>query len=160
MQASKDKVVTIHYTLSNDQGEVLDSSSGGEPMPYLHGHMNIIPGLERELEGKKVGDKLKVTVEPKDGYGERNDSMVEVVPRNMFQGVEDIQPGMQFHAQTGDGMAVVTVTKVEGDDVTIDANHPLAGEKLSFEVEVTDVRDASDEELEHGHVHGPGGHQH
>lgn len=160
MQASKDKVVTIHYTLSNDQGEVLDSSSGGEPMPYLHGHMNIIPGLEQELEGKKAGDKLKVTVAPKEGYGERNDSLVEKVPRTMFQGVDDIQPGMQFHAQTGDGMAVVTVVAVADDEITIDANHPLAGEQLTFEVEVTDVRDASSEELEHGHVHGPGGHEH
>ena len=160
MQASKDKVVSIHYTLTNDQGEVLDSSASGEPMPYLHGHMNIIPGLEGALEGKKVGDKLKVTVEPAEGYGERNDAMVEKVPKSMFQGVDEILPGMQFHAQTGDGMAVVTVTKVEEEHVTIDANHPLAGERLTFEVEVTDIRDASSEELEHGHVHGAGGHHH
>ncbi|MBD3670181.1 MAG: peptidylprolyl isomerase [Gammaproteobacteria bacterium] len=160
MQASKNKVVSIHYTLTNDQGEVLDSSNGGEPMPYLHGHMNIIPGLEKELEGKAVGDKLKVTVAPDEGYGERNDALVEKVPMNMFQGVEKVEPGMQFHAQTGQGMTVVTVTGVEGDEVTIDANHPLAGEQLTFDVEVTEIRDASDEELEHGHVHGPGGHEH
>ena len=160
MQASKDKVVTMHYTLTDTKGEILDSSNGAEPMPYLHGHMNIIPGLERELEGKKVGDKLTVNVAAKDGYGERNDAMIESVPREMFQGVDEIQPGMQFHAETGQGMAVVTVVEVGDNEVKIDGNHPLAGTDLTFDVEIVDVRDASAEELEHGHVHGPGGHQH
>ncbi|MDH5183704.1 MAG: peptidylprolyl isomerase [Gammaproteobacteria bacterium] len=160
MQASKDKVVTMHYTLTDKQGEVIDSSSGGEPMPYLHGYMNIIPGLERELEGKLAGDKLTVNVAAKDGYGERNEAMIESVPKEMFQGVEDIEPGMQFHADTAQGMSVVTVVEVGENEIKIDGNHPLAGTDLTFDVEIIDVRDASAEELEHGHVHGPGGHHH
>lgn len=160
MQASKDKVVTMHYTLTDKQGETIDSSSGGDPMPYLHGYMNIIPGLERELEGKVAGDKLKVEVAAKDGYGERNEAMIESVPKDMFQGVEEIQPGMQFHADTAQGMSVVTVVEVGEDEIKIDGNHPLAGTDLTFDVEIIDVRDASAEELEHGHVHGPDGHHH
>ena len=160
MQASKDKVVTMHYTLTDKNGEVIDSSSGAAPMPYLHGHMNIIPGLERELEGKKAGDKLKVTIAAKDGYGERIDALIESVPAEMFQGVDEIQPGMQFHADTAQVMSVVTVVEVGEMEVKIDGNHPLAGVDLTFDVEITDVRDASAEELEHGHVHGEGGHHH
>jgi len=161
MQIDQDKVVLIHYTLTNDKGEVIDSSSGGEPLAYLHGQGNIIPGLEKALEGKQAGDKLDVKVAPADGYGERDDQLVQQVPRRAFSGVQNVQPGMQFHAQTSGGNTrVVTVTRVAGDMVTVDGNHPLAGENLSFAVEVTEVRDATEEELSHGHVHGPGGHHH
>jgi FKBP-type peptidyl-prolyl cis-trans isomerase SlyD len=161
MLIAQDKVVLIHYTLTNDRGEVLDSSSGGEPLAYLHGQGNIIPGLEKALAGKQAGDKLDVKVAPAEGYGERDDQLVQQVPRRAFSGAQDVKPGMQFHAQTSGGHArVVTVTRVAGDMVTVDGNHPLAGEHLNFAVEVTEVRDPTAEELSHGHVHGPGGHHH
>ena len=160
MLIAQDKVVLIHYTLKNDQGEVIDSSSGRDPLAYLHGQGNIIPGLEKALEGKQAGDKLSVRVEPSDGYGTRDARLIQEVPRQQF-GSANVQPGMQFHAQTAQGRTrVVTVTGIAGDMVTVDGNHPLAGENLNFDVEVTDVRDASQEELSHGHVHGPGGHHH
>lgn len=161
MLIAQDKVVLIHYTLTDEAGKVLDSSSGADPLAYLHGQGNIIPGLEKALEGKQVGDKLQVRVEPSEGYGVRDDSLVQQVPRRAFGSVSDVQPGMQFHAQSSQGqMRVVTVTRVQGDMVTVDANHPLAGEVLNFDVEVTEVREATGEELEHGHVHGQGGHHH
>ncbi len=160
MQIAQDKVVLIHYTLRNDSGEVLDSSSGGDALAYLHGQGNIIPGLEKALEGKQAGYKLSVKVEPAEGYGQRDAQLVQQVPRRQFGGA-NVQPGMQFHAQTSQGQnRVVTVKSIVGDMVTVDGNHPLAGENLHFDVEVTDVRDATAEELEHGHVHGPGGHHH
>ncbi len=160
MQIAQDSVALIDYTLTNDAGEVIDSSNGGEPLAYLHGHQNIIPGLEKALLGKTVGDSLKVSIAPAEGYGEVNPSLVENVPSNLFQGVEQIEVGMQFHAQTGGGMQVITVTAVEGDTVTVDGNHPLAGQTLHFDVTVKEVRAASQEELDHGHVHGAGGHHH
>lgn len=160
MQIAQDSVVSIHYTLTSDAGEVLDSSSGGEPLAYLQGHGNLIPGLERELQGKQSGDKLKVRIAPADAYGEHDAELIQEVPRTAFQGVTDIQVGMQFQAQSNDGPRTVTITKVADDTVTVDGNHPLAGQHLNFEVEVTDVRSATDEELSHGHVHGPGGHHH
>jgi FKBP-type peptidyl-prolyl cis-trans isomerase SlyD len=160
MLIAQDKVVLIHYTLTNDKGDVLDSSSGGDPLAYMHGQGNIIPGLEKALEGKQAGDKLSVKVEPAEGYGVHDAKLIQQVPRRQFGGA-NVQPGMQFHAQTSGGNTrVVTVTRMVGDMVTVDGNHPLAGENLNFDVEVTDVRDASAEELEHGHVHGPGGHHH
>jgi FKBP-type peptidyl-prolyl cis-trans isomerase SlyD len=160
MLIAPEKVVLIHYTLKNDAGETLDSSSGGEPLAYLHGQGNLIPGLEKALEGKQAGDTLNVKVAAAEGYGERDDKLVQQVPRRQFGGA-NVQPGMQFHAQTSQGQTrVVTVTSIVGDMVTVDGNHPLAGENLHFEVEVNEVRDASAEELEHGHVHGPGGHHH
>jgi len=160
MVIAADKVVLIHYTLTNDAGKALDSSSGGEPLAYLHGQGNLISGLEKALDGKQAGDKLSVRVEPADGYGVRDDSLVQQVPRRQFGGA-NLQPGMQFHAQTSQGHArAVTVKRIVGDMVTVDGNHPLAGEVLNFEVEIAEVRDATPEELEHGHVHGPGGHHH
>ncbi len=160
MVIARDKVVIIHYTLTNEAGETLDSSSGGDPLAYLQGHGNIIPGLEKALEGRQPGDKLSVRVEPAEGYGVRDEALVQQVPRRQFGGT-DVRPGMQFHAQTTQGHTrVVTVKRIQGDMVTVDGNHPLAGEALHFEVEITDVRDATHEELEHGHVHGPGGHHH
>jgi FKBP-type peptidyl-prolyl cis-trans isomerase SlyD len=161
MQVSQDKVVKIDYTLTNNQGQVIDSSQGREPLAYLHGKGNIIPGLEKQLEGKAVGDNLKVSVRPEEGYGNRDPQMVQAVPKGAFKGIDDIKAGMQFQAQGPGGQTrVVTVTKVEGDQVTVDANHPLAGQTLNFDVTVRDVRAATPEELSHGHVHGPGGHQH
>lgn len=160
MQIAQNSVVAFHYTLTNDSGEVLDSSEGRQPLTYLHGAGNIIPGLERQLEGRAAGDKLNVSVSPEEGYGEVQPQLVQEVPRDAFQGVEAVEPGMQFQAQTQGGPMMVTVTKVEGDTVTVDGNHPLAGQKLNFDVEIANVREASQEEIEHGHVHGEGGVEH
>ena len=160
MQIVDDTAVMIHYTLKNNAGEVLDSSEGDEPLAYIHGQGNIVEGLEKALAGKEAGAKLKVKVSPEEGYGERDKSRVQVVPKDAFEDAEEVKPGMRFQAQTDDGMAIVTVTAVSGADVTIDANHPLAGETLNFEVEVVSVRNCTKEELTHGHIHGPGGHHH
>ncbi|MYM64999.1 peptidylprolyl isomerase [Pseudomaricurvus sp. HS19] len=157
MTISKDKVVTIHYTLKNVEGEVLDSSVGEEPLAYLQGHKNLVPGLEQELEGKQVGDKVQTVVTPEQGYGELDPGLIQELPRTMFTGIDEIEVGMAFHAETANGMQVVEVIEVEGDTVTIDGNHPLAGQELHFDVEVLEIRDATDEELQHGHVHSPGG---
>ncbi|MDH3948772.1 MAG: peptidylprolyl isomerase [Gammaproteobacteria bacterium] len=160
MQIADKMVVTIDYTLKDDSGTILDSSNEGN-FAYLHGAHNIISGLENALSGKSAGDEVEVSVSPAEGYGERNDSMIQAVPRDMFDSEQEIQVGMQFHAQSPEGeMIVVTVTDVEGDDITVDGNHPLAGVNLNFGVKVVDVREASQEEIEHGHVHGPGGHNH
>ena len=160
MQIADKMVVTIDYTLKDDNGNILDSSNDGN-FAYLHGSNNIIPGLENALTGKSAGDEVDVTVGPAEGYGERNDSMVQAVPRDMFDSEQEIEVGMQFHAQSPEGdMVVVTVTDVDKDDITVDGNHPLAGMNLNFGVKVVDVREATAEEMDHGHVHGPGGHQH
>ena len=153
------KVVLIHYTLKNDEGEVIDSSEGHDPLGYLHGQGNIVAGLESALEGQKVGAKLNVSVEPAEGYGEYDESLVQPVPREQF-GDHEVSIGQQFHADTAVGPRIVTVVAMEGEEVIIDANHELAGMNLNFDVEVVEVRDASAEELDHGHVHGPGGHHH
>ncbi|MDT8894111.1 peptidylprolyl isomerase [Halomonas sp. I1] len=160
MQIAQNSVVAFHYTLTNDAGEVLDSSEGREPLTYLHGAGNIIPGLEKEMEGRATGDKLQAQVTPEEGYGEVQPQLVQEVPRDAFQGVENVEAGMQFQAQTQGGPLMVTVTKVEGDTVTVDGNHPLAGQQLNFDVEIAEVREASQEEIEHGHVHGEDGQEH
>jgi len=160
MKISQNKVVSIDYRLRNDAGDVLDSSEGHGPLTYLHGASNIIPGLERELEGREAGDALQVTVEAADAYGERNPDLMQVVPSSMFEGVEKVEVGMQFQAQTPAGPQIVTIAKVEGDEGTVDGNHPLAGERLHFDVTVREVRDATPEEIDHGHAHGPEGHAH
>lgn len=160
MQVAKDAVVTIHYTLKNDAGEMLDSSVDSDPLAYLQGNGNLIPGLENALEGKQAGDKISVKVPPSEGYGEYDKSLVQQVPRRSFKGVSNLQVGMQFQVQSNHGPRAVTVTKVIGDMVTVDGNHPLAGQNLNFDVEITSVRSATEEELEHGHVHGPDGHHH
>ena len=160
MQVQNDHVVSIDYTLKNDAGEVMDTSEQNGPMAYLHGHQNIIPGLEKALDDKSVGDSFTVSIEPAEAYGERDERMIQTVPRSMFQGVDEIEPGMRFQAQTEGGVTVVTIKEVNGDEITLDGNHELAGETLHFDVEVKDVRPASEEEIEHGHVHGPGGHEH
>ncbi len=161
MLIAAQKVVTIDYTLTDDQGNVIDSSKGGEPLAYIHGLGNIIPGLENALEGKKAGDAMNVSVAPTEGYGERDDSLMQAVPREMFETPDEIQAGMQFHTMTEDGnTVVVTVVEVSPETITVDANHPLAGQQLNFDVTIVEVRDATADELEHGHVHGEGGHQH
>ncbi len=161
MQIAQNSVVSIHYTLTNDGGDVIDSSAGSEPLVYLHGTGSIIPGLENPLVGKKAGDTLQVRVAPVDGYGEVDMHLIQQVPAEMFQGSNTIEPGMTFQAQDQSGyIQRVTVTAVNDNTVTIDANHPLAGQHLNFDVTVIDVRAASQEELDHGHVHGAGGHHH
>ena len=156
MQIANNKAVSIHYTLTNDKGETLDSSEGKEPLDYIQGVGNIIPGLEEALEGKTAGEKLNVRIEPNMAYGERMDDMVQVIAKSMFEGVDNIEVGMQFHADVSAGPGVVTIIKIDGEDVTIDGNHPLAGEALTFDVEVVTVRDATADEMEHGHIHGEG----
>ncbi|MCP8686662.1 FKBP-type peptidyl-prolyl cis-trans isomerase [Marinobacterium sedimentorum] len=160
MQIAENTIVQIHYTLKNAAGDVVDTSAGQEPLAYLHGGGNIVEGLESALAGKIVGDKLDVTVEPERGYGERREDLVQDVERSNFVGVEEIEVGMQFLAQTPWGEQPVTVIAVADDSVQLDGNHPLAGETLNFSVEVVDVRQASEEELQHGHAHGEGGHHH
>lgn len=147
-------VVSINYTLTNDDAVVLDSTEESGPMDYLHGAENIIPGLEDELDGKKVGDKLKVRVDPEDGYGEVFTELMQVVDIASFEGVESVEAGMQFESESDEGgLEIVTIKSVEGKEVTVDANHPLAGVTLNFDVEIVAVREATPEELEHEHVH-------
>ncbi len=160
MDITADRVVTIHYTLKNDSGEVLDSSSGGEPLAYIQGHGNLVAGLEKALEGKASGVSLAVVVDPADGYGVRDEALIQRVPKRSLQGAGEIKKGMQFQARTEDGMRLFTVTGLVGDMVTLDGNHPLADQTLHFDIEVVEVREATTEELEHGHVHGAGGHHH
>ncbi|MBR9726672.1 peptidylprolyl isomerase [Shewanella intestini] len=157
MKIAKQTAVTIHYKLSNAQGEQIESSFGAEPMLYLHGAENIIPGLESALEGKEVGDKLEVEVEAEQGYGEYHDGLKQEVPLSAFGDIEDIVPGMRFIAETEMGQRPVQVTQVNDETVTVDGNHPLAGQSLHFSVEIMTVREATDEEMAHGHIHAEGG---
>lgn len=158
---AKNKAVSIHYTLTLDGGEIIDSSEGKDPLIYLHGHGNIVPGLERELAGKGIGEKLNVVVNPTDGYGDHNPGLIQQVPREAFQGVDTLEVGMMFQAPgEGGHIQMIRITGIEGDTITVDGNHELAGKTLNFAVEISSIRDASTEELSHGHVHGPGGHQH
>jgi len=156
MEITKHKVAAIHYTLTDNQGKILDSSSGREPLYYIQGIGNLILGMEEGLEGKKKGDKFQIHVSPEKGYGVKDPAMTQKVPLTAFGG-EKVQAGMKF--QTNHGQ-VVTVTEVSADTVTVDANHELAGVELHFDVEVMEVRNATSEEISHGHVHGPGGHHH
>jgi len=160
MQVAKDKVISIEYTLTDAQGAELDTSHGREPFAYIHGIGNIIPGLEAALEGKSVGDQVNAVIPPEKGYGTRDEGLVQELARSQFDTQDEIQVGMQFHAMSESGPRVVTVVGVNADNVTIDGNHPLAGVTLHFDVTVKEIRDASSEELSHGHVHGPEGHQH
>jgi FKBP-type peptidyl-prolyl cis-trans isomerase SlyD len=160
MLIAENCVVSIHYELTNDAGEVLDASAAGEPLTYLHGAHNIIPGLENQLLGKTAGEQLTVTVQPQDGYGLRSPDLVQEVPRDAFPDPDEIQVGMRFNAQSDNGTMSVEVTAVSAATVTVDANHPLAGNVLHFAVTIDDVRAASAEELAHGHAHGAHGHHH
>lgn len=152
MEITDSRVASIHYTLTNDAGEVIDKSPAEAPLTYLHGAGNIVPGLEKALSGKQAGDSLKADVAPEEAYGPRHEQMIQTVPSSAFQGVDSVKPGMQFEARTEKGPLLVTVTKVEPEEVTVDGNHPLAGQNLHFAVEVADVREATDEEKQQGHV--------
>ena len=160
MQIASNSVVTFDYVLKDDDGQLIDASQDGEPLAYLHGVGGIIPGLEKALTGKQVGDELQLSIAPADAYGERDDALRQAVPREQFEGVDDLALGMQFRIETDDAPMVVTVVEINDTAVTIDGNHPLAGMNLNFSVVVRDVREATDEEIAHGHVHGPGGHSH
>jgi len=161
MKIASNKVATLHYTLKDDKGALIESSVGNEPLTYIHGIGNLIPGLETKLEGKTVGDKLSVVVKAEDAYGERDEELIEEVERTEFDDGEELEVGKEFQYDDEDGNIFhVRVVKMDDKMVTIDGNHPLAGQTLAFEVEVLGVRDASKEELEHGHVHGAGGHHH
>ncbi len=154
MQIEQDTVVHIHYTLKSDAGQVLDSSEGNAPLGYLHGNSNIIPGLEKALDGRSEGDSFEVSIPPEDAYGPRDESLLQAVPKSAFEGLGEIQPGMQFQAQTDQGPRIVTIAEVAEESVTVDGNHPLAGQTLNFAVEVAGVREATSEELAQGQVQG------
>lgn len=156
MQITKNTVAAIHYTLRDNEGTVIDSSEGRDPLNYLHGAGNLIPGMEEGLEGKSAGEKLNLQIEPEKGYGEKDENLIQTVPRSAF-GEQEVKPGMRFSTNQG---GVVTVTDVGQESITVDGNHPLAGVPLNFDVEIVEVRSATEEEISHGHVHGAGGHQH
>ena len=160
MQIQKNKVVGIDYKLTDKDGKLIDSSTDHGPLYYIQGAGSLIPGLEAALEGKKTGDHLKVAIAAKDAYGEINEALCQVVPKSQFESNEGLELGMQFEVETEEGDLVVTVTKIEGDFVTVDGNHELAGKELHFDVTVKEIREGSAEEMAHGHVHGPGGHHH
>ncbi len=153
MKIEKNVVASLAYKVMMEDGVVVDQSTADAPLDYLHGHNNLITGLEKELEGKVAGDKFSVTVAPEDAYGEHNDALVQRVPADVFQGVEQIEVGMRFLADTDQGPIPVEVTEVDGDEVVVDGNHMLAGQTLTFEVEVMATREATAEEIEHGHIH-------
>ncbi len=155
---TKGKVVGFAYHLRNSQGETLDESS--DPMEYLHGYHNIIPGLEKEMEGLKIGDKKSVVVPPAEGYGEYDEKLVYEIPRTNFPPDEELVPGSQFRADTENGPVALFVQEIVGENVIMNGNHPLAGETLNFEIEIHTIREASKDEMEHGHSHGPDGHHH
>ncbi|MGR8942175.1 MAG: FKBP-type peptidyl-prolyl cis-trans isomerase [Gammaproteobacteria bacterium] len=155
MQVANNMAVSIHYTLTNDEGEVIDSSIGSDTLVYLHGKGNIISGLEKALTGKEVGEQFTVRIPAEDAYGEFMPDRVQVIPRSMFEGIDHLEVGMQFHADVSSGPGVVEIVDIDGDDITIDGNHPLAGVPLTFDIEIVDVRPATREELDHGHIHGP-----
>ncbi len=154
MKIATHSVVSIHYKLTNDGGEELDSSEGQDPLTYLHGTDSIIPGLEKALEGKSKGEQLQVTVQPEEGYGTVDPELVEKIPHDAFEGVDEVKPGMQFQAESPEGhLQIILVKDVVDDGVLIDANHPLAGEVLHFDVTIDEVRESTEEEREHGHSH-------
>lgn len=157
MTIAANSVVAIHYKLSDERGVILDASPADQPLYYLHGAGNIIAGLERALTGRAPGEQFVAVIPPDEAYGERIEEMVQQVPRDMFRENQDIEVGMRFSGTTPEGQLSVVVTEVEGDQITLDGNHPLAGKTLHFEVTVDTVREATAEELHHGHVHDPGG---
>jgi FKBP-type peptidyl-prolyl cis-trans isomerase SlyD len=160
VHVEKNRVVLLHYTLRDEQGTVLDTSSARGPLSYLHGKGSIVPGLEQALAGRCAGDALDVSVAPEQGYGRRDERLVQIVPRHRFPEDATLTAGMQVRADGPQGPRLVTIVRVERDFVTVDANHPLAGRTLCFSVQIAEVRKATHEEVSHGHVHGPGGHHH
>jgi FKBP-type peptidyl-prolyl cis-trans isomerase SlyD len=147
---TENKVVTFEYTLKNENGEIIDSSINNTPITYIHGSGNIIPGLEDELEGKKVGDKFNASINPEDGYGVRHDDLIQKIDKERLSHLPNIEIGMQLQAYDEDGMQILTVIDISDNEVTLDGNHPLAGERLHFDVEITDIREATEEEIEFG----------
>lgn len=160
MQIARHTVASIAYRLTDDSGALLDASDASEPLAYIHGTESIIPGLEAALEGRKSGDELKLRLAPADAYGERDEELIHEVSRDELPAEAEIEIGVQFHAESEDGAHILTVIGVNGDKVKLDANHPLAGKALNFDVQVVAVRAATPEELTHGHAHGEGGHHH
>ena len=160
MIAEKDKVVTFHYTLTNAEGEQMESSREGDPITYLHGANNIVTGLEKAMEGHAIKDSFIAKLEPEEAYGVRNEDNIQRVGLKRLKGIGKISVGQILNLQTDKGQVQVTVLKVGRFNIDVDGNHPLAGQKLTFDVEIADIREASKEELEHRHVHGPSGHQH
>lgn len=160
MKAEKDKVVEFHYKLTDDTGALIDSSHEQEPLAILFGRGMIIPGLEQAMTGHESGDRFDVVVSPEQAYGERREGLTQRVAKKYFRDAEQLRPGMTTVLNTENGHRQVTVTKVGSSVVDVDLNHPLAGKTLRFDIEITDVRDATADELDHGHVHGPGGHHH
>lgn len=161
MKITTNSVVSLDYTLKNNEGEILDTSNGRAPLVYLQGVGALIPGLESEIEGMEQGEKKTVIVQPENGYGTKSDELLHVVPASGFQGdINELQIGLQVQLDTEQGPAIATIAKVENDEVTLDLNHPLSGVVLHFDIEVVDVRTATADEIAHGHVHGEGGHHH
>jgi len=154
-------VVTLHYRLTLDDGSIADESFGGEPLVYLHGSHNIVPGLERQLEGKEAGAKCDVSVSPEEGYGQYDPTLDQTVPRSAFPADAQLSVGIAFQAQDQNGQPITLwIRQIEGDQITVSPNHPMAGQTLNFSIEVLEVREATPQEKEHGHAHGPGGHDH
>lgn len=159
MKISKNTVPSLAYTLKNDNGEVLDQADKKNAFVYLHGHAGVIVGLEKALEGKTTGDILTLEIAPEEAYGQRHESSIQEMPLDMFGDIDksEIFAGAQFHAETNQGMQIVTITRIGEETVTIDGNHPMAGLTLHFDIEVLDVRAANEEEIAHGHIHAHGG---
>lgn len=160
MKISKNTVVSLDYTLKNSEGTILDTSNGRAPLVYLHGVGALIPGLENAIEGKIADDSLNIVIQPEDAYGTRREELLRVVPKSGFQGDEEMQVGMQVQLETEHGPMIASISKIEGEDVTLDMNHPLADMVLHFDILIKDVRMATEDEINHGHVHGEGGHHH
>lgn len=159
MKITKDAVVKMHFSVMDDEQNTIDNTYDGEPLEIIAGHGYLVPGLEVAIADKQASDTFSVTIEPEQGYGERHDNLTQVVEKSMFEGM-DIDVGMQFRATTDEGEHTVIIIGIEGDEVVIDGNHPLSGLTLTFDVEIVDVREATPEELEHGHVHTEGGSGH
>ena len=160
MVIEKNKAVTIHYTLKDKEGQVIDSSEGKTPLSYIQGIGNIVVGLEKQLDGKKEGDKLDAKVSPEEGYGLKKDELIRTLPKDQFSDLGDLSIGLNFYIESPQGPVPATIIEITDETISFDMNHSLAGQTLYFSVEVISIREASDEELEHGHVHGPGGHEH
>jgi FKBP-type peptidyl-prolyl cis-trans isomerase SlyD len=160
MRIADETAVLIHYKLANEAGEVLDSSEGDEPLAYIHGQGDLVEGLEKALLGKQAGEKVSVVVQPEEGYGVHEDGKIQTVPRDAFDTDATLEPGMRFQAESDEGDVMVTIIEVNDDEVIVDANHPLAGQVLHFDVDIVNVRACTPEELEHGHIHGEHGHSH
>ncbi|ATC95619.1 FKBP-type peptidyl-prolyl cis-trans isomerase [Pseudoalteromonas tunicata] len=156
MKIAQNAVVKMHYSVIDKDNNAIDSSMNEEPLEVIIGSGYLIPGLENALIGKEVGDAFNVTVPPSEGYGERHEGLMQAVPKSMFEGIE-VEIGMQFRATTDDGEETVMILDIQGDDVLVDGNHPLSGIELTFDVKILEVREATADELAHGHVHSPGG---